>query len=64
MQTLLNVKDGIVRARGKWYDYQCGSRTIRAMPIFHPAYLLRQPAAKRQTWQDFRKLASALAEIK
>lgn len=61
MQALLEIKEGIVRARGRWVDYDTGKRTIRAMAVFHPAYLLRQPASKRQTWQDFRNVAKALA---
>jgi uracil-DNA glycosylase len=61
-QTLLVVKDGITRARGKWFDYQNGERTIKALAMLHPAYLLRQPAQKRLAWRDLRALASALAE--
>ena len=61
-QTLLNVTDGIVRTRGRWFDYETGSRVIGAMPTFHPAYLLRQSVSKRQSWQDFRAVARWLAE--
>jgi uracil-DNA glycosylase len=62
-QTLLGVKDGITRARGKWFDYRNGEKTIRALAMLHPAYLLRQPAQKRAAWKDLRALACALAEI-
>ena len=62
-QTLLGVKDGITRVRGKWFDYPLGSRTIKALAMLHPAYLLRQPAQKRAAWRDLRALAQALAEI-
>jgi uracil-DNA glycosylase family 4 len=62
-QTLLGVKDGITRARGKWFDYAVGVRTIKALAMFHPAFLLRQPAQKRLAWRDLRSLATALAEI-
>jgi uracil-DNA glycosylase len=62
-QTLLGVKDGITRARGKWFDYQNGNRTIKALAMFHPAFLLRQPTQKRQAWRDLRALAAALAEV-
>lgn len=62
-QALLNVNEGIIRTRGRWFDYDTGSATIRAMPTFHPAYLLRQPMSKRQSWQDFRAIAKALAEV-
>jgi DNA polymerase len=60
-QTLLNVTDGIVRTRGRWFDYDTGLRVIAALPTFHPAYLLRQPLSKRQSWQDFRAVAKRLA---
>lgn len=61
-QTLLGVPEGrITRMRGKWVTYECDNgRTIRAFAMFHPAYLLRQPAQKRQAWADMRALAAAL----
>ena len=54
-QALLGVK-GIMAERGKWRDYLVGGRTIPAMPMLHPAYLLRTPIAKRQAWADMRAL--------
>ena len=63
-QTLLGVKEGITRSRGVWRDYaHDDGATIPALPMFHPAYLLRTPAAKRQAWVDLRKLAAALAAL-
>jgi len=59
-QTLLGVKEGITRARGVWREYQADDgATIPALAMFHPAYLLRTPAAKRQAWADLRKLKQA-----
>ena len=61
VQTLLHVESGITRARGSWFSYPCESgRTIRALAMLHPAYLLRQPAQKRLAWADMRALAAAL----
>jgi uracil-DNA glycosylase len=61
VQTLLGVQGGITRARGSWFDYARKSGLpIRALAMFHPAYLLRQPAHKRLAWADMRALASAL----
>jgi DNA polymerase len=60
-QTLLNLKDGITRTRGRWYDFDTGTRTIKAMPTFHPAFLLRSPLQKRFAWRDFLAIKSALA---
>jgi uracil-DNA glycosylase len=61
-QTLLKTRDGIMKTRGRWISYDTGSRTIRAMPTFHPAYLLRSPAYKRLSWQDLRAIRKTLAE--
>lgn len=60
-QTLLGTREGIMRTRGRWFDYETGGRTIRALPTFHPAYLLRSPSYKRLAWQDLRAIAKALA---
>jgi uracil-DNA glycosylase family 4 len=60
-QTLLATREGIMRTRGKWQDYDTGTRTIRALATFHPAYLLRSPSYKRMAWQDLRAIAKALA---
>lgn len=59
-QTLLQTREGIMKSRGRWTDYNTGTRTIRAIATFHPAYLLRSPAYKRMTWMDLRAVAQAL----
>jgi len=60
-QTLLGVTGGITRVRGSWFDYQReNGPSIKALAMFHPAYLLRQPAQKRLAWADMRALAKAL----
>jgi uracil-DNA glycosylase len=59
-QTLLGTREGIMRTRGRWVDYDTGSRKIRALATFHPAYLLRSPSYKRLAWQDLRSIAKAL----
>jgi DNA polymerase len=61
-QTLLSTREGIMRTRGKWFDYDTGTRTIRAIATFHPAYLLRSPSYKRMSWQDLRAIAKALEQ--
>jgi DNA polymerase len=61
-QTLLSTRDGIMKTRGKWFDYDTGTRTIRAMATFHPAYLLRSPSYKRMSWQDLRAIAKVLEQ--
>jgi DNA polymerase len=61
-QTLLSTREGIMKTRGKWFDYDTGTRVIRALATFHPAYLLRSPSYKRMAWQDLRAIAKALAQ--
>jgi uracil-DNA glycosylase family 4 len=61
-QTLLSTREGIMKTRGKWFDYDTGTRAIRAIATFHPAYLLRSPSYKRMAWQDLRAIAKALAQ--
>jgi uracil-DNA glycosylase len=61
-QTLLSTREGIMKTRGRWFDYDTGSRVIRAMATFHPAYLLRSPSYKRMAWQDLRAIARALEQ--
>ncbi|SHG04989.1 uracil-DNA glycosylase [Bradyrhizobium erythrophlei] len=60
-QTLLSTREGIMKTRGRWLDYDTGTRVIRALATFHPAYLLRSPSYKRLAWQDLRAIAKALA---
>ena len=60
-QTLLGIKDGITRMRGRWFPYDAGGRDIRALATFHPAFLLRSPLQKRLAWRDFLAIKKALA---
>jgi DNA polymerase len=60
-KSLLRTKEGITRMRGRWQQYvpPPGSELtepIDCLPIYHPAYLLRQPGAKRQAWNDLLSL--------
>jgi DNA polymerase len=61
MQALLGVKEGIRKTRGRWFAYHTGTREIRAIPTFHPAYLLRSPLEKRYAWRDLLAIKRALA---
>lgn len=51
-QALLETKDSISRFRGTWFDY----RNTKLMVTYHPAYLLRNPAAKSDVWKDLQKV--------
>jgi uracil-DNA glycosylase len=63
-QTLLSTREGIMKTRGRWFDYDTGTRVISALATFHPAYLLRSPPYKRMAWQDLRSIAKALEQAK
>lgn len=58
VQSLLKTKEGITRLRGNWQAYH----GIPVMPTYHPAFLLRWPDKKRETWEDLQKVM-ALLEI-
>ena len=56
-----SASQGIMKNRGRWFAYQTGTREIRAMPMLHPAYLLRSPIGKRLAWRDLLAIKKALA---
>lgn len=60
-KALTGNTDGIRRMRGRWMEYDAGSRKIRAIATYHPAYLLRSPLEKRLAWRDFLALKQALS---
>ena len=62
-QTLLSIKEGIRRSRGRWHAFHTGSREIRAIATFHPAYLLRNPIEKRFVWRDLLAIKKVLGEL-
>ena len=55
---LLRTKEPITRLRGHWQRYH----DIRAMPTFHPSYLLRMPQERRKTWDDMQQVMEYLAD--
>ncbi len=62
LQAMLGVT-GIMRARGRWRELETPSGArFAALPMFHPAFLLRQPANKRLAWADLQALAARLRE--
>ncbi|HKP45425.1 MAG TPA: uracil-DNA glycosylase [Pyrinomonadaceae bacterium] len=56
MRNLLNSKLGITKLRGQFQDYH----GVKVMPTFHPAYLLRDPSKKKETWEDLKKVRDYL----
>ena len=56
MKNLLDTREGITKLRGIFQEY----KGIKVMPTFHPAYLLRDPSKKRETWEDLKKVRDYL----
>ena len=56
VQSLLKTRVPISRLRGEWQSYQ----GIPLMPTYHPAYLLRNPAGKRDVWEDMKEVLRLL----
>ncbi|MCF8880804.1 uracil-DNA glycosylase [Hyphobacterium sp. SN044] len=67
-QALLRASVGIMRLRGRWAEYSLKDEKfepgehIPALPVFHPAYLLRRPQEKKQAWRDLLMLQKRLEE--
>jgi uracil-DNA glycosylase family 4 len=60
-QTLLGKAFKITEQRGQWRTYQ----HVPLMPTFHPAYLLRNPSAKREVWEDVKQIMKRIGlEVK
>jgi uracil-DNA glycosylase len=55
---LLRTDEGITRIRGKIYSY----RGAKLVPTYHPAFLLRNPAKKRECWEDMKLIRRLLDE--
>ena len=64
VRALLDVELGITKMRGNWYTFH----NTPIMPTFHPAYLLRNPPAKKEVWEDMKtvlkKLGRPIPKIK
>ena len=56
LQSLTGQSYAISSVRGQWLEYD----GIRLMPTYHPAYLLRNPAAKKEVWSDMKKVMAEL----
>jgi uracil-DNA glycosylase family 4 len=55
-QNLLATTEAIGKMRGKVLDYQAGALNVKVVCTYHPAYLLRNPSAKKYCWDDMKLL--------
>lgn len=58
--TALTDLTGIMKHHGQWQDVNIGGLVLPGMPLYHPAFLLRQPALKKDAWRDLLNLRSKL----
>ncbi len=61
-KSMLNKEEGILSLRGRWFEWRdsAGTLDLPALPTLHPAFLLRQPAAKKKAWADLLTLTERL----
>jgi DNA polymerase len=61
-KAMLKTDEGILSLRGRWSEWRSadGTMELPAMPTLHPAFLLRQPAAKKRAWADLLILTERL----
>jgi uracil-DNA glycosylase family 4 len=61
-KSMLKRDEGILSLRGRWFEWKSedGRLELPAMPTLHPAFLLRQPAAKKKAWSDLLTLTERL----
>ncbi len=63
-KAMLNRTEGVTRLRGRWFSLEReGREPIPAIAMFHPAYLLRQPGRKRESWRDLLAIRAKLDEL-
>ena len=61
-KSMLKREEGILSLRGRWFEWKSadGAIELPAMPTLHPAFLLRQPGAKKKAWSDLLTLTERL----
>ena len=57
---ILRENISVMREHGNWYE----RKGVLFMPTFHPSALLRDPAKKRDAWEDFKKIRDMLRQWK
>jgi len=65
-KTLFQTSEGIMKLRGRWFEFRPDylPANVPTIAIFHPAYLLRSPAQKREAWRDLLSIRQKLDELK
>jgi DNA polymerase len=63
LSALFGFEARITRERGKWREYTAAHGAVPVLPVYHPAYLLRQPSLKREAWADLRAFRARCSEL-
>ena len=61
--TALTGMTGIMKNHGQWQDITIGGKTYPALPLYHPAFLLRRPELKKDAWRDLLSLREKLLRL-
>ena len=61
--TAMTGLNGIMKNRGQWQSVKINGENIPALPIYHPAFLLRRPEMKKEAWRDLLALHDKLSEL-
>jgi uracil-DNA glycosylase len=63
-KSMLKRDEGIMKLRGRWAEWRSedGASVVPALPTLHPAFLLRNPIAKRDAWRDLLTLTARLED--
>ena len=64
LKSILDQTIGITKLRGIWHLYKDKNIEIPALPVFHPAYLLRRPANKAFAMTDMLNFKNKIIEMK
>ena len=61
-KSVLQTEEGIMKIRGQWREWRLNEGAVSApvVPTLHPAFLLRQPQAKRLVWGDLLALSARM----
>jgi DNA polymerase len=64
VKAILQRAEGIMKLRGRWFTHTLSDgSTIPVLPTYHPAFLLRSPAQKRDAWRDLMEIQVKLEEV-
>ena len=63
LEAFFNKEYSITKIRGTWLKIEIKNKVFNCLPSFHPAFLLRQPEQKKQSWTDLQIIRDSLREI-